>query len=180
MNKRGYKILIDYGIKENLARFTITHGNWKNENLKIENLIVSLADKIWKRQRIDKLEEKVIAEISILTNIYYWTVYLKIDNIIPQIINDSDERLNWKSNVEILKVLDKHINASTIDNYEHFVLENPKYWQQTESRMISYWNEYYRRQSPRLKDYSGRHIVDRIKKRTHNGTLPKTGRTSIK
>ncbi|AZA98514.1 HD domain-containing protein [Chryseobacterium joostei] len=97
----GYKILMDYGIKENLARFTITHGDWENENLAIEDLIVTLADKIWKGQRIDKLEEKVIAEISKLTNIDYWTVYLKIDNIISQIINGSDKRLNWQNNFEI-------------------------------------------------------------------------------
>ncbi|MGI8599351.1 MAG: hypothetical protein ACR2KB_08850 [Chitinophagaceae bacterium] len=77
---------------------------------------------------------------------------------------------------EILQVLDKHINDKTIDNYERFVKENLKYWQQTESRMISYWNEYYRRQFPKLNDYLGRHIADRIKKRTHNSTLPKAGR----
>lgn len=94
-------MLVDYGIKENLARFTITHSNWENENLKIEDLIVSLADKIWKGQRIDNLEEKVIAKISLFTNIDYWTVYLKIDNIISQIINGSDKRLNWQSNFEI-------------------------------------------------------------------------------
>jgi len=81
---------------------------------------------------------------------------------------------------EILHVLDKHINVKTIDNYERFTIENPKYWQQTESRMISYWNEYYRRQFPKLKVYLGRQIVDRIKKRTHNSTLPKAGQTSAK
>ncbi len=81
---------------------------------------------------------------------------------------------------EILQVLDKHINDKTIDNYERFVKENSKYWQQTESRMISYWNEYYRRQFPKLKDYLGRYIVDRIKKRTYNSTLPKARQTSVK
>lgn len=81
---------------------------------------------------------------------------------------------------EIVQVLDKHIIANTIDNYGRFVEENPKYWQQTESRMISYWNEYYRRQFPKLKDYLGRQIVDRIKKRTHNSTLPKAGQTLVK
>ncbi len=76
---------------------------------------------------------------------------------------------------EILQVLDKHINDKTIDNYERFARGNSKYWQQTESRMISYWNEYYRRQFPKLYDYLGLQIVDRIKKRTHNSTLQKAG-----
>ena len=65
---------------------------------------------------------------------------------------------------EILEVLDKHINETTIDDYYSFTQENPKYWQQTESRMISYWNEYYRRKFPKLKEYLGTALVKRIKK----------------
>lgn len=64
---------------------------------------------------------------------------------------------------EILKVLDKHINDNTIENYVKFIRENPKYWKLTESRMISYWNEDYRRQYPKLKNYIGRQLVNRIK-----------------
>jgi len=46
-----------------------------------------------------------------------------------------------------------------------FIRDNPKFWMQTESRMISYWNEYYRRPTfPKLKDYIGKQIIDRIKK----------------
>ena len=71
--------------------------------------------------------------------------------------------------MEILEVLQKHINPTTIDNYLKFINENQKYWTQTESRMISYWNEYYRRPKfPKLNDYIGKQIVDEIKKRTHN------------
>lgn len=47
--------------------------------------------------------------------------------------------------VEILEVADKHINEKNINTYLKFFKENPKYRQQTESRMVSYWNEYYRR-----------------------------------
>ncbi|MER2999321.1 hypothetical protein [Pontibacter populi] len=65
---------------------------------------------------------------------------------------------------EILEVLEEHINEKTIDDYHSFTEENPKYWQQTESRMISYWNEYYRRKFPKLKEYLGTALVKRIKK----------------
>jgi hypothetical protein len=65
---------------------------------------------------------------------------------------------------EILEVLDEHINEKTINDYYSFTEENPKYWQQTESRMISYWNEYYRRKFPKLKEYLGTALVKRIKK----------------
>lgn len=65
---------------------------------------------------------------------------------------------------EILEVLDEHINEKTINAYYQFAEENPKYWQQTESRMISYWNEYYRRSFPKRKEYLGTALVKRIKK----------------
>lgn len=62
---------------------------------------------------------------------------------------------------EILEVLDEHINEKTINDYCSFTEENSKYWQQTESRMISYWNEYYRRKFPKLKEYLGTTLVKR-------------------
>ena len=78
--------------------------------------------------------------------------------------------------MEILEVLQKHINPTTIDNYLKFINENQKYWTQTESRMISYWNVYYRRiKFPKLNDYIGKQIVDKIKKRTHNKSIAASG-----
>ncbi|WP_435261852.1 hypothetical protein [Tenacibaculum sp. nBUS_03] len=64
---------------------------------------------------------------------------------------------------EILEVLGEHINEKTISDYYSFIEENPKYWQQTESRMISYWNEYYRYKFPKLQEYLGFKIINRIK-----------------
>jgi len=69
---------------------------------------------------------------------------------------------------ELLPIIDKNINENTLDFYAEFRDKNPKYWQQTESRMISYWNIYYRYKFPKLKEYLGFEIVNRIKKRTHN------------
>ena|ERR1700748_2998467 len=72
--------------------------------------------------------------------------------------------------IEILFVLDKHVNDQTIGNYTKFIAENKRYWQQTESRMISYWNEHYRRPKYRnLNGYIGKQIVDKLKK-AHTAT----------
>jgi hypothetical protein len=75
--------------------------------------------------------------------------------------------------IEIIEVLDKHVNDQTISNYIKFIDENPEYWQQTESRVISYWNEYYRRpiypeylppKHATRNEYIGQQLVDRLKK----------------
>lgn len=65
--------------------------------------------------------------------------------------------------LEILEVLDEQLDDNKLENYKRFMTENLKYYQQTESRMISYWNEYYRRRFPKLKTYVGRIIFDQIK-----------------
>jgi len=53
---------------------------------------------------------------------------------------------------ELFPIIDKKVNDNTLAFYKAFIDENPKYWKQTESRMASYWNEYYRYRFPNLKD----------------------------
>jgi hypothetical protein len=65
--------------------------------------------------------------------------------------------------IEILMVADKAVNDLTISNYVKFVQDNPNYWQQTESRVISYWNEHYRYKYPKINSYIGKSILERIK-----------------
>ena len=64
---------------------------------------------------------------------------------------------------EILPLIDNYIDERTIELFVKFILENPKYWQQTECRMISYWNEYYRREFRNLHQYIGYKIVKKLK-----------------
>ncbi len=67
--------------------------------------------------------------------------------------------------IEILFELDKHITDENIHQYKQLTLNNRKYWEQTKSRMVSYWNEYYRYpEYKKLKDYIGYKIMKRIDK----------------
>lgn len=65
--------------------------------------------------------------------------------------------------VEILAVASEHINEKNIAHYQKFIAENPKYAQQTQSRMTSYWDAYYRTQYPDLKHYIGYKIFKTLK-----------------
>lgn len=65
--------------------------------------------------------------------------------------------------IDILFDLDKHITDENIHQYKQLTLNNRKYWEQTKSRMVSYWNEYYRYpEYKKLKDYIGYKIMKRI------------------
>ena len=82
----------------------------------------------------------------------YWTTPFKIQLLGEYVI-------------EILMVLNSQLDNKSIANYRKFITENPTYWRLTESRMISYWDAYYRRPKfPKLNTYIGRQIVDEIKK----------------
>ena len=92
----GFKILKELGYNYEQSRFTITHGNWENQNLKIEDLIVCLSDKIWKGKRVNELEERITNEISELIQTDFWDVSMKLELILEKIAIGSDDRIAWQ------------------------------------------------------------------------------------
>ena len=64
--------------------------------------------------------------------------------------------------VELLLVLEKLITSDDLTDYAEFLDSNRFYWKQTQSRMVSYWNEYYRADFPRLEDHVGKRLADRL------------------
>ena len=92
----GMTILLNHGFTKEQSRFALTHGTWQDENLKIEDLLVALSDKIWKGSRIDDLEKLVGQKLSYFLNCDYWDVYGKLDSILSQIALGADEKLNWQ------------------------------------------------------------------------------------
>jgi hypothetical protein len=104
---------------------------------------------IYLRHHNGNLREKRLNLLS--DNLEKWTV--------PFIIQLIGEYV-----YELLPIIDKKINENTLDFYAEFRDENPKYWLQTENRMTSYWNVYYRHKFPKMKEYLGFIIIERIKK----------------
>ena len=96
----GRDLLISYGYDEVSSRFTITHGNWQKENIELEDLIVALADKIWKGKRVSELEEMICSKISNQLKIDYWEIYLNLNSILDKLCLSAQSRLNWQNEVE--------------------------------------------------------------------------------
>lgn len=59
---------------------------------------------------------------------------------------------------EILLVIYHQLPDLNKAVYRSFLKANPRYYQRTKQRMISYWNCYYRWKQPRLAEYVGAHI----------------------
>lgn len=88
----GYQLLIQNNIPHRLARFAQTHGNWQEESLEVEDLLVTLADKIWKGKRIPTLEEKICHKMAAILEIDFWEIFVQLDEILIEIVLGADER----------------------------------------------------------------------------------------
>ncbi|MGB1242149.1 MAG: HD domain-containing protein [Chitinophagales bacterium] len=92
----GYELLKANEIPHRLARFAKTHGNWQIDFLELEDLLVALADKIWKGKRVGELEEKICQKLAAALEMNYWDVFMDLDSILMKIALGADERLTWQ------------------------------------------------------------------------------------
>ena len=86
--------LIEHGISAEYARFARTHGQWERST-DIEDLLVALADKLWKGTRNRELEKKVVQYSSTVCREATWSVYTKLDDVLTPIADGSPQRLEW-------------------------------------------------------------------------------------
>ena len=135
-----------------------------NENLEINDRVYF---KIPEKSLVDKLsktEQKILNCILL----YHHNWYIREENLI-QLKNTNEYwiipykiQLIWEYVYEILEVIYEDVSSKNKENYRLFISENPLYWNKIKSRVISYWNEYYRNKYPEFKEYLGSKIIDKI------------------
>jgi hypothetical protein len=86
----GPGLLIQCGVSESLARFAKTHARWGDN---IEDMIVALADAVWKGKRVERLENALLTAIVVGTGFAEWEVVVRLDEIIEPIAAGADQRL---------------------------------------------------------------------------------------
>jgi len=90
----GERLLLRYGVPAQLARFAGSHGSsWTRPDPPLEDLLVSLADKIWKGRRVPELEQRVIAA----TGRTPWQAFATLDDLLSNLAATADERLAFQS-----------------------------------------------------------------------------------
>lgn len=90
----GQALLLSRGVPERLARICVTHASWQREDLTLEELLVALADKLWKGRREPELEARVMKRVAQLTGRTEWQVFDPLDAICEAVAEDGDERLS--------------------------------------------------------------------------------------
>lgn len=94
--KAGRTMLLELGIPIQKARFAYTHGNWNEPQITLEDITVSLADKLWKGKRVLDLEELFCKSLSEQLQKNYWTVYTAVDPFFEKLCLQADSNIIWQ------------------------------------------------------------------------------------
>lgn len=93
----GFELLCGSGVPERLARFARTHASWDGDGAGFEDLLVSLADKVWKGKRVTELEQLVIEQLAAAADAEHWEVFLALDGELERLAADADRRLEFQA-----------------------------------------------------------------------------------
>ena len=99
----GCQLLLDHGIDERLARFARTHATWTEPNNQIEDLLVSLADKVWKAKRVEDLEQLMLDRIVAAHDSAPWEAFQHLDDLLDQIGAKADDRLAFQASYPVYR-----------------------------------------------------------------------------
>lgn len=97
----GYELLRARGVEERLARFARTHGSWTVDGVGLEDLLVSLADKVWKAKRVPDLEQLVTGHLAEAAGRQAWEVFMVLDDELDRIASGADARLAFQSSYPV-------------------------------------------------------------------------------
>jgi len=91
--RSGRALLLAARVPERLARFCVTHASWGEPELALEDLLVALADKLWKGKRIAALEQRVLEHIAASLELPAWRAFELADTVFEAIAADAEQRL---------------------------------------------------------------------------------------
>jgi HD superfamily phosphodiesterase len=89
----GEMMLLAQGVEPKIARCCRSHGQWSQLDCAFEELVVALADNLWKGKRNNELENQVIGLAATMGGQDYWNVFVDLDSGFEQVAADGDRRL---------------------------------------------------------------------------------------
>jgi hypothetical protein len=93
----GRRLLVQRGVPERLARFAGTHGSWTADGVGVEDLLVSVADKVWKAKRVEDLEQLLTERIAAASGVAVWEAFVSLDDCLQGLAAGADARLAFQN-----------------------------------------------------------------------------------
>jgi hypothetical protein len=89
----GEMLLLAQDVDPALARCCMSHARWAHMQCSLEELVVALADTLWKGKRDAALEKRVIEVISERLGRGFWDLFIELDNRFEPIAANGTTRL---------------------------------------------------------------------------------------
>ncbi|MEU4214637.1 HD domain-containing protein [Actinoplanes sp. NPDC026623] len=93
----GRDLLLRYGVPAHLARFAGSHSSWHDPDVGLDDLLVSLADQIWRAARVEDLERRVCTMLGGAP----WEAFLELDDVLRDLAAGADGRLAFQASYPI-------------------------------------------------------------------------------
>ncbi len=97
----GRALLLAHDVPERLARFAGTHGSWSDPDRTLEDLLVSVADKVWKGKRVAALEARLGDHVAAATGEPAWQAFMGLDDVLGALAADADQRLAFQNSYPV-------------------------------------------------------------------------------
>jgi putative nucleotidyltransferase with HDIG domain len=89
----GERMLLARGVETKLARVCRSHAKWKDMECSAEELLVALADKLWKGARVAELEARVVDALAQRAGCDRWDLFVTLDDAFERVAAGADQRL---------------------------------------------------------------------------------------
>lgn len=81
----GEALLLQHGVSPEVARVCVSHARWQSMSVSFEEVVIALADKLWKGVRHRALEEQVIDAAAERLGTERWDVFVRLDSAFEHI-----------------------------------------------------------------------------------------------
>jgi len=89
----GEQLLLTHGVSPEIARVCLSHARWRYMSVSLKELLIALADKLWKGVRSPDLEELVVSRVAAALSRDRWDLFVALDGAFEEIALGGDERL---------------------------------------------------------------------------------------
>lgn len=97
----GRDLLLAHGFGPERARFAASHAMWGEPGVSVEELLVSVADKVWKGKRVPELEDLLTGHLARAAGEEPWAAFLALDEVLGGIADGADARLAFQASFPV-------------------------------------------------------------------------------
>ena len=90
----GQALMLAHGVQPEVAKCCVSHAAWEAEDISLEELVVALADKLWKAKREELLELRMIDVIAAKKGLSRWDMFVICDAAFEEIAAGAADRLS--------------------------------------------------------------------------------------